>query len=81
MGYDERWTAALHEMCRYYKHGNLIEIFKMLIEYGVNFSEMKFDGLTILSRLCRYYINDNWIEIIELLITNGVDVAECTPDG
>ena len=68
------WTA-LHVVCRYYTHPNLIDIVRLLIENGVNVTAKLNDDWTTLHFVCFYYRHDNLIDIARILISHGADVT------
>lgn len=74
------WTA-LHDLCRYYKHPNLIEVVQLVINNSVDVTAIENDGWTALHFLCAYYGHDNLIGVAKLLIDNGVDVTAKLADG
>jgi len=67
--------TALHSLCLFYDHTNLIDFLPSLIERGIVINaKTPMDGQTALHLLCRRYSHDDLIHIFEWLIENSADV-------
>lgn len=72
------WNALLL-LCRYHNDENLIHLFYLLIQHGINVRAKTKYGFTVLLLLSRYYDNENLLEIALLYLENGGDIdINCT---
>lgn len=68
----EGWTA-LHLLCRYYTHDNLIIVINLLIDNGVDVATKQRYDWNALHFVCLYHPHENLIEIVNLLLDRGTD--------
>jgi len=72
---------ALHFLCRFYEHDNLIDLARPLIENGIEIDAQDSNGWNALHFLCCYYHHDNLIELVRFFIDKGIDVNAQTNSG
>jgi len=72
---------ALHFLCRFYKHDNLIDLARPLIENGIDINAQDSDGWNALHFLFGYYNHENLIELVRFFMDKGVDVNAQTKLG
>lgn len=60
---------------------DLIDIIRLLIDYGVDVNNKMKDGWNALLSVCRHYRHANLIEIVQLLVSCGIDIHWKTNQG
>lgn len=75
------WNALLM-LSRYHNDKNLIDLFRLLIHYGIDANAKSRDGWNVLLLLSRHYNNENLIDIIGLLLDKtNIDINYQTNFG
>lgn len=64
-----------------YKHNNLLQLVKLLIDNGVDVAAKEPKGWTAIYFLCRYYAHDNLFLSVKLWIEKEADVTAEMFDG
>jgi ankyrin repeat protein len=65
----------LHLLCENYRHDDLIDIVRCLLEKGANIQLRDLTGATALHRLCQHFPGKNLKEIVEIFIQYEADVS------
>ena len=72
------WNALLL-LCRYHTDENLIDLFHLLIQHGINL-RTKVNNWTALLLLSRHYNNENLLEIAKLYLKHNQGYINCRTD-
>ena len=73
------WNALLL-LCRYHTDENLIDLFRLLIQQGINLRIKTIHNWNVLLLLSRHYNNENLLDIARLYLNYNKDYINCQTD-